>query len=106
MAAQMSLRLPGPLKDEASAYADALGISVNALCAVALRDYLDRRKGQPAETTPPAVVEPAVPAPSRSPAPLVKLDAQLPGTVSVPIRDVMREAIPPVKRKSKSRKRR
>lgn len=38
-----SLRLPDVLKSEATAYAADLGISVNALVAVALRDYLDRR---------------------------------------------------------------
>lgn len=38
-----TFRLPAPLKAEATAYAQALGISLNALCAVALRDYLDAR---------------------------------------------------------------
>jgi hypothetical protein len=36
-------RLPPPLKAEAQAYADGLGISLNALVIVALRDYLDAR---------------------------------------------------------------
>jgi hypothetical protein len=38
-----TLRLPAPLKAEADAYAASLGLSLNALCAVALRDYLDAR---------------------------------------------------------------
>lgn len=37
-------RLPEALKTEAQAYADRLGISLNALLAVALRDYLDGRR--------------------------------------------------------------
>ena len=39
-----SLRLPDPLTADADAYADSLGISFNALVAVALRDYLDARR--------------------------------------------------------------
>lgn len=38
-----SVRLPLPLQAEADAYAESLGISFNALVAVALRDYLDAR---------------------------------------------------------------
>lgn len=38
-----TLRLPDELQGEATAYAGRLGISLNALCAVALRDYLDAR---------------------------------------------------------------
>jgi predicted transcriptional regulator len=37
-------RLPDDLKAEAERYAHDLGISLNALLAVSLRDYLDRRK--------------------------------------------------------------
>ena len=40
----VNLRLGAVLKDEAAAYAQALGISLNALVAVAVRDYLDARK--------------------------------------------------------------
>ncbi len=54
MAGSTTLRLPDQLKAEATAYADTLGVSLNALCAVALRDYLDSRKPKPA--TPPAKV--------------------------------------------------
>jgi hypothetical protein len=44
----MTLRLKPDLSAEAQAYADALGISVNALIVVALRDYLDQRGRVPA----------------------------------------------------------
>ena len=57
MASSTTLRFPDPLKAEASAYADSLGVSLNALCAVALRDYLDARKPKPA-AAPPAKVGP------------------------------------------------
>lgn len=78
MSSSTSVRFPDALKAEAMAYADALGISLNALCAVALRDYLDQRKqgaaqagGAPAPTrappATPAVASPA-PVPARAPA--------------------------------------
>jgi len=38
-----TLRFPPALKLEADAYAAALGISFNALCAVAVREYLSAR---------------------------------------------------------------
>lgn len=54
-----TLRLPDPLKAEAEAYAASLGLSLNALCAVALRDYLDaRRVGVVPEPVPAVVLEP------------------------------------------------
>ncbi|THD09448.1 SEC-C metal-binding domain-containing protein [Rhodanobacter lindaniclasticus] len=63
MARSTTLRLPDPLKAEATAYADGLGVSLNALCAVALRDYLDARKPKPAalpaKVGPQAKAEPA-----------------------------------------------
>jgi len=69
MAGATTLRLPGPLKAEATVYADALGVSLNALCAVALRDYLDARKPKPAAL--PAKVGPQAKAePARVPAAL------------------------------------
>jgi predicted transcriptional regulator len=64
MAGSTTLRFPDTLKAEASVYADALGVSLNALCAVALRDYLDARKGQAAATTPQGVAELATPPPA------------------------------------------
>lgn len=63
MAGSTTLRFPDPLKAEAQAYADALGVSLNALCAVALRDYLDARKLEALKAgpaAPPAKVGPQV----------------------------------------------
>lgn len=82
--ASTTLRFPDPLKAEAQAYADTLGVSLNALCAIALRDYLDARK--PEAVKPPARV--ALPAqapaaPARLPDP--KLPAgQGPTSLDVP----------------------
>jgi len=42
MVVTTTVRLPEPLKAEAEALAESLGISMTALMAVALRDYLDR----------------------------------------------------------------
>jgi hypothetical protein len=39
-----TIRIPTLIRERASAYADALGISLNALIAVALKDYLDARQ--------------------------------------------------------------
>lgn len=50
--ASTTLRLPDALKAEADAYAATLGISLNALCAVALRDYLLERAPVPASEAP------------------------------------------------------
>ncbi|MFC5525828.1 SEC-C metal-binding domain-containing protein [Rhodanobacter ginsengisoli] len=44
MTSSTTLRLPDGLKNDAETYAAALGISLNALCSVALRDYLDARR--------------------------------------------------------------
>lgn len=48
-----TLRLPEALMTEAQAYAAHLGLSMNGLVAVALRDYLDSRRmprsGQPSD---------------------------------------------------------
>lgn len=44
MAGSTTLRLPDGLSAEAKAEAEALGVSLNALCAFALRQYLDARK--------------------------------------------------------------
>jgi hypothetical protein len=79
-----TLRFPDQLKAEAQAYADTLGVSLNALCAIALRDYLDARK--------PEAVKPrdsvALPAKASSPSPR-KVEAKLtpaqgPTAVQVP----------------------
>lgn len=53
-------RLPDDLKDEAAAYAASLGISLNALMAVALRDYLDGRRRPAPEGVGLPAVAPAV----------------------------------------------
>lgn len=45
-----TVRLPDELKAESEAYASSLGISLNALMAVALRDYLDSRSKSPVVT--------------------------------------------------------
>lgn len=50
-----SVRLAEGLKGEAARYAVRVGISLNALVAIALRDYLDRpRRGGPDELGVPA----------------------------------------------------
>ena len=57
----MTLRLPIRLKAEVDALAAQLGISVNALVAVALRDYLDgRRTTRAAEAAVEATAPPKV----------------------------------------------
>lgn len=61
-----TFRLPESLKAQAQAYADQLGISLNALMAVALRDYLDSRSQQPRAQA--QAQAPASPAPAASPA--------------------------------------
>jgi hypothetical protein len=44
-ASRFSGRLPPDLKARAEAYADRLGVSLNALLAFALNDYLNAREG-------------------------------------------------------------
>lgn len=106
MATSSTMRFPDALKSEATAYADQLGISLNALCAIALRDYLDARKQAAAKPTPPAVAKQPAAAPVQ-PSPALPLRAaETGGEVSVPLGDVMRAALPPQKRKSKNRRKR
>lgn len=69
----VNLRLHPALKSDATAYAESLGVSLNALIAVALRDYLDART--PARLTfaggrGAGGVAAAPPTPSIAPAPL------------------------------------
>jgi hypothetical protein len=63
MPASTTLRLPDALKADADAYAAQVGVSLNALCLVALRDYLDARSAsapvQPARRE--AALPPAAP---------------------------------------------
>ena len=54
-------RLPEVLEREAKLYAESLGISLNALLAVSLRDYLDGRRAAP------PAVGPSVPLPPSAP---------------------------------------
>ncbi len=66
MTTSTTLRLPEGLRIDAATYASALGISLNALCAVALRDYLDARLRDLASVpTAPAPVVRSIPAPVR-----------------------------------------
>lgn len=66
----LTVRLPGELQIEANRYAGGLGLSLNSLIAVALREYLDDRKrpdqavaAQPAPSVMPADIRPAPVAP-------------------------------------------
>ncbi|ULU23788.1 SEC-C metal-binding domain-containing protein [Dyella terrae] len=67
MAASTTLRLPEALKADADDYASRVGVSLNALCLIALRDYLDARRGiapvrpgqREAASPPDALAEPA-----------------------------------------------
>ena len=63
MTSSTTLRLPDGLKGDAETYAASLGISLNALCSVALRDYLDARRPD-LSSVPPAPVVRATPADS------------------------------------------
>jgi hypothetical protein len=62
-----TVRLPELLKVEAETFASSLGISLNALMAVALRDYLDGRTGSASRPEPsapiPSPVTESAPAP-------------------------------------------
>ena len=68
-------RLPEALKQEAETYARGLGVSLNALLAVALRDYLDARRGLAAVPAQATQQAPAVPPLAALPAGVVDLVA-------------------------------
>jgi hypothetical protein len=51
----MTLRLPDDLAQRGRRYAAELGISLNGLLAVALREYLDARKRESRTPPPPRV---------------------------------------------------
>ena len=74
--AATTLRLPEALKTEADALAARLGISLNALAAVALRDYLDGRSATARSALRsldvPAPVAAAMPSPRAAPSPRPK----------------------------------
>jgi hypothetical protein len=76
MAASTTLRLPEALKVDADAYAARVGVSLNALCLIALRDYLDARR------------EPAVVLPGHREA------ASPPAARAVPPQSVQAEGVP------------
>lgn len=74
MAAAPSVRISEPLKLEAAHYAASIGVSLSALVAVALRDYLDRRRwpdgaaqGREGEAPAAPPVAPSMSVPTRSP---------------------------------------
>ncbi len=75
--ATTTVRLPEPLKAESEALAASLGISLNALMAVALRDYLDRPVTRPSV----APSRPPSPRPGPPPAPAAGLPSAAPGKV-------------------------
>jgi preprotein translocase subunit SecA len=64
MSAAPNVRLVDPLKGDATRYARNLGVSLNALVAVAVRDYLDARAPQAAAQATAAAA--AAPAPDAS----------------------------------------
>lgn len=104
-----TFRFPEDLKAEASAYAARLGVSLNALCAIALRDYLDSRKGaaQPAPSGPPDAGLPlpgrVVEAPKVAPAPSSSVPREVP---AAGLAGALMEAVPVPQRKSKKRRKR
>jgi SEC-C motif len=62
----LTVRLPDELQTEANRYAIGLGLSLNSLIAVALREYLDDRKRL---ESPPAIPLPAAVSGHHRPAP-------------------------------------
>lgn len=105
MASSTSVRFPDALKSEAMAYADSLGVSLNALCAIALRDYLDDRAVRAAETTAQPVAEPARPREQSQPSPAPVERPAADAAVHVGLDELARAVHPPVKRKKNRRKR-
>lgn len=56
----MTLRLPEALAERGRRYAAEVGISLNGLLAVALREYLDARAPKPRVATPPQALAQAI----------------------------------------------
>jgi hypothetical protein len=84
-----TVRLPIELQAEAMAYAERLGLSLNGLIAVALRDYLDGRRRLPADLAAPAPVAPLESVPDPEPEPersMGKPAAQRPAVLPPPRR--------------------
>ena len=82
--ATTTVRLPEPLKLESETYAASLGISLNALMAVALRDYLDSRRAMPKFGEP----SPSVPVAELSSSPVTSA----PPPVQVPSSEALKPA--------------
>lgn len=83
MTTSTTLRLPDGLKADAEAYAARLGISLNALCSVALRDYLDARSV--AEVVPVEVVSDEHPWPFPRSTPAAMSQKPVRSTVTAPV---------------------
>jgi uncharacterized protein YecA (UPF0149 family) len=60
----MPIRLAEPLKTEAETEARRSGVSLNALCSMALRGYLDAKKSPVASSS---AIDRAFPAPAQQP---------------------------------------
>ncbi len=74
----MTLRLPGLLEAEATAYATSLGLSFTNLVAVALREYLDARPAPAGRVVPePAPMRAKPEAASVAPSPRIDSEAKL-----------------------------
>lgn len=78
----VTLRIPEVLKAEAEAYADGLGISLNALLAVSLREYLN---GQRSSVMPPPVAPVTPDQPLALPAPAALPLESKPATEASPV---------------------
>jgi len=77
MIVTMTARLAEGLKVEAEAYAQSVGVSLNALLSVALRDYLDARQAmRPSGGLSPGVLKPPA-LPSKPVKPAAPLGAAL-----------------------------
>lgn len=75
----VNLRLSPDLKSDAAAYAKSLGISLNALVAVAVRDYLDARSRIDQDNSRLSVASP------QSPVPLSTAVAKPPPVSAAPV---------------------
>lgn len=89
--ASTTLRLPDELRAEADAYAARLGVSLNALIAVALADYLHARRSVPVpvsveagESSSGSLVRCAAPGRGSAPTSPMPEARALPASVSVP----------------------
>jgi hypothetical protein len=74
----MTLRLPPALQAEAAAHAETLGLSINALVALSLREHLLRERGRTFGRTKPSAAASVEPAPSASPPPAAAATPTLP----------------------------